>query len=122
MQPRGGKDFEANHLHPLQPLPRDLQRATIGSCLPGMLIAGGLGLMGDPGAEVLNLRGVVCPYNFVRTKLKLEEIERGRELLIILDDPSAAANVSRSLENEGHRLKSVRRASEELWEILVEKA
>ncbi|HWQ19250.1 MAG TPA: sulfurtransferase TusA family protein [Methanotrichaceae archaeon] len=73
-------------------------------------------------AEVLNLSGVVCPYNFVRTKLKLEEIGRGRELLIILDDPSSAANVSRSLENEGHNVKFIKHSSEELWEILVEKA
>lgn len=78
--------------------------------------------MDDPMAEVLDLSGVVCPYNFVRTKLRLEEIGSGKELLIILDDPSAAANVSRSLKNEGHQVKSIKHASEEIWEILVEKA
>jgi tRNA 2-thiouridine synthesizing protein A len=73
-------------------------------------------------AEVLDLRGVICPYTFVRTKLKLEEMGDSQELLIILDDPDAAENVSRSLKSEGHNVKSTRKASEGLWEIWVEKA
>ena len=31
---------------------------------------------GQPDAE-LDLRGVICPYNFVKTKLKLETMEQG---------------------------------------------
>ena len=37
-----------------------------------------------PDAE-LDLRGVICPYNFVKTKLKLETMEQGQILSVILD-------------------------------------
>jgi sulfite reductase (ferredoxin) len=36
--------------------------------------------------EELDLKGVACPFNFVRTKLKLEEMESGDILAVILDD------------------------------------
>src|SRR3989304_3201750 len=36
--------------------------------------------------DTLDLRGVVCPINFVQTKLKLEEMELGQVLELILDD------------------------------------
>lgn len=45
-----------------------------------------------PDAE-LDLRGVICPYNFVKTKLKLETMEAGQLLLVRLDEeiPSATS-------------------------------
>ena len=55
--------------------------------------------------EELDLRGEVCPYTFVKTKLKLEEMVIGEDLSIFLDDPEAVANISKSLRNEGHNLK-----------------
>src|SRR5262245_24772483 len=33
----------------------------------------------------LDLRGVICPYNFVKTKLRLETMEPGQVLAVILD-------------------------------------
>ena len=50
----------------------------------------------------LDLRGVICPYNFVKTKLKLETMVRGQVLSVILDDGDPIRNVPRSVENEGH--------------------
>jgi tRNA 2-thiouridine synthesizing protein A len=50
----------------------------------------------------LDLRGVICPYNFVKTKLKLEAMEPGQVLAVILDDGDPIHNVPRSVSDDGH--------------------
>ena len=60
---------------------------------------------GHPVAE-LDLRGVICPYNFVKTKLKLETMEQGQVLSVLLDDGDPIQNVPRSVSNEGHTILS----------------
>lgn len=57
--------------------------------------------------ETLDLTGEVCPYTFVRAKLRLEELALGEELLVIVDHAPAAENVPRSLKGEGHEVVSV---------------
>lgn len=54
-----------------------------------------------PDAE-LDLRGVICPYNFVKTKLKLESMEPGATLAVILDAGEPIRNVPQSVSHEGH--------------------
>jgi tRNA 2-thiouridine synthesizing protein A len=61
-----------------------------------------------PDAE-LDLRGVICPYNFVKTKLKLETMEQGQILSVILDAGDAIRNVPMSVSNEGHEVLSQER-------------
>ena len=58
-----------------------------------------------PDAE-LDLRGVICPYNFVKTKLKLETMEQGQILSVILDAGDPIRNVPMSVSNEGHEVLS----------------
>jgi tRNA 2-thiouridine synthesizing protein A len=70
----------------------------------------------------LDLRGEVCPYTFVRTKLRLEELESGQDLTILLDDSEATANVSRSLRSDGHEILDLKALSGEVWQIVVKKA
>ena len=43
----------------------------------------------------LDLRGVICPYNFVKTKLKLDTMSAGEILAVILDDGEPIRNVNR---------------------------
>lgn len=50
----------------------------------------------------IDLRGVICPYNFVKTKLKLEEMKSGEVLAVILDDGEPIKNVPESVRSEGH--------------------
>ncbi len=57
----------------------------------------------------LDLRGVVCPLNFEKTKLKLEELDRGSELEVLLDEGEPVANVPRSAKEEGHKILKVER-------------
>ena len=54
----------------------------------------------------LDLRGVICPYNFVKTKLKLETMEPGQVLAVILDEGEPIRNVPRSVTDDGHTVLS----------------
>ena len=61
--------------------------------------------MTDPAIDQrIDLRGVACPMNFVRTKLALDELAIGQVLEVFLDDGEPIHNVSRSLQDEGHAL------------------
>ena len=62
-------------------------------------------MSGQPDAE-LDLRGVICPYNFVKTKLKLEAMDQGQVLSVLLDDGDSIKNVPQSVSNEGHTVLS----------------
>jgi TusA-related sulfurtransferase/ferredoxin len=55
----------------------------------------------------LDLRGVCCPMNFVRSKLAIEKIGSGEWIEILLDDGEPIVNVTRSLKDEGHRVVNV---------------
>jgi tRNA 2-thiouridine synthesizing protein A len=63
--------------------------------------------MGNEIKKRLDLHGVICPLNFVKTKLALEELEPGDRLEVILDEGSAILNVPRSLKDEGHTIVKV---------------
>lgn len=69
----------------------------------------------------LDLRGVVCPINFVKTKLKLEEMDSGQILEIVVDPGEPMANVPRSIKEEGHRVIKVERKDGH-FRLLIEKA
>ncbi len=71
--------------------------------------------------EELNLRGEVCPYTFVKSKLALEDLEPGKILRVIVDNLESAENVPRSLANEGNEVLGVGPLGEAAWSILVKK-
>lgn len=70
--------------------------------------------------ESLNLEGVVCPNNFVRTKLKLEEMSQGEVLEVILDDGEPIKNVPRAVKEEGHEILKVEKIDNK-WRLLIKK-
>jgi sulfite reductase (ferredoxin) len=55
-------------------------------------------------APVYDLRGVACPMNYVKTKLKLEMMEAGEKLEVWLDAGEPIRNVPMSLRNDGHKI------------------
>ncbi|MEK6526929.1 MAG: sulfurtransferase TusA family protein, partial [Nitrospirota bacterium] len=56
------------------------------------------------GAAVFDLRGVMCPLNYVKTKLKLEMMDAGERLEVWLDAGDPIKNVPMSLRNDGHKI------------------
>lgn len=60
----------------------------------------------------LDLRGTLCPVNFVKTKLALEEMNPGQLLEVIVDDGEPIANIPRSVKAEGHQIVEVEKESD----------
>jgi TusA-related sulfurtransferase len=55
----------------------------------------------------LDLRGTPCPINFVRTKLKLEQMEIGTLLEVWLDPGEPVEQVPHSLRMEGYQIEAL---------------
>ncbi len=70
--------------------------------------------------DSIDLRGVLCPINFVKTKLKLEMMDAGQILEVILDDGEPIRSVPRSLKEEGHKIIKVE-SKEGAYRLLVKK-
>ncbi len=70
--------------------------------------------------DSIDLRGVLCPINFVKTKLKLEMMDAGQILEVILDDGEPIRSVPRSLKEEGHKIIKVEN-KEGTYRLLVKK-
>jgi len=68
-----------------------------------------------------DLRGVLCPMNFVRTKLELASLQSGDILEILLDDGKPIENVPGSVRLEGHTVLSETQHSEGYWQVLIQK-
>ena len=69
----------------------------------------------------LNLKGTICPGNFVKAKLALEELETGQVLKIIVDYEPAVSEVPKAMEYEGHKILEVKRLNKTDWEIIIQK-
>ena len=72
--------------------------------------------------QELDLKGEVCPYTFVKTKLALDLMEPGQVLQVIVDHLPAVENVPRSVTNEGHEILNVGQVNDTDWEIVIRKA
>jgi Sulfite reductase, beta subunit (hemoprotein) len=72
---------------------------------------------------VYDLRGVACPLNYVKTKLKLEMMDAGEQLEVWLDAGEPIKNVPMSLRNDGHKILIQEPLEPEAahFKILVEK-
>ncbi len=71
--------------------------------------------------DILDLKGVQCPFNYVKTKLKLETMQSGQILEIILDDGEPIKNVPLSLKQDGHEILLQEKLNEHFWKIFVKK-
>ncbi len=71
--------------------------------------------------KVIDTKGNKCPYNFVYAKQALHELEKGKILKIIVDDPVAVTEVPRGMEADGHEVMSVKQKNKTDWEIVVRK-
>ncbi len=67
----------------------------------------------------VDLRGVVCPLNYVKTKLVLAQMA-GDEVLAVLLDAAGATNVPESTANDGHEVLEVV-PLEGHWRVLIRK-
>jgi sulfite reductase (ferredoxin) len=69
----------------------------------------------------LDLKGVGCPINYVKTKLKLEELDPGDLLEVILDEGEPIRNVPESLRNDGQKILVQEKIDDHHYRVLIEK-
>lgn len=70
----------------------------------------------------LDIRGEVCPFTFVKSKLALEQMELGQVLRVVLDYPPSVENVPKSMREEGQEVLAINKLDNNTWEILIRKA
>ncbi|MFQ5646406.1 MAG: sulfurtransferase TusA family protein, partial [bacterium] len=64
---------------------------------------------GDSSAVLkLDLSGVKCPINYVKTRLFMEEMEVGQVVKILLDEGEPIKNVPESLRNDGQEIQEIK--------------
>ncbi|MHC4174674.1 MAG: sulfurtransferase TusA family protein [Planctomycetota bacterium] len=69
----------------------------------------------------LDLREVKCPLNFVKIKLRLEEMQDGQNLTVIIDDREPIHNVPRAVKEEGHKIIKVEKLFDNSFRLLIRK-
>jgi sulfite reductase (ferredoxin) len=73
-----------------------------------------------PAADATHdFRGVVCPLNYVKTKMALARLGKGQVLSVLLDE-QGAANVPESASKDGHEVLAVAR-EENHWRVTIKK-
>jgi len=70
--------------------------------------------------EQVNLYGVKCPLNWAKAKVRLENLERGDMLEVLINDPKGRRDIPRAAEAEGYAIVAI----DEIdggWRIAIEK-
>jgi TusA-related sulfurtransferase len=71
--------------------------------------------------KTLDIRGEICPYTLVKTKLAVEDIEVGQVLEVILDYPEAADSIPKAMLNYGNSVLKVEKINPKEWRIIIRK-
>lgn len=69
----------------------------------------------------LNIKGLHCPYTFVKSKLAVEDMEVGEVIEILLDSEEASRNIPKSMEDHGQKVLKVEKLNDTDWIIQVRK-
>lgn len=69
----------------------------------------------------IDIKGLICPYTFVKSKLAVEDLEVGQVLEILLDSEEAAQNIPKSMEDHGQKVLKLEKVNETDWVIHVRK-
>lgn len=69
--------------------------------------------------ERLDLRGVRCPLNWARARVRLEELPRGTALALIVDDARALRDIPRAAEACGYAVADIVEDAAGAWRITI---
>ncbi len=68
---------------------------------------------------VLDLRGVRCPLNWAKARVRLETLLRGTELVLLLDDPKGVRDIPQAAEALGYAVSDPIRDGEGGWRLMI---
>ncbi len=69
----------------------------------------------------LDLRGVACPMNFVKTRLLLDKLTAGEVLTVILDQGEPVESVSASVSADGHAVEAAKPLADGSFSLTIKK-
>ena len=69
--------------------------------------------------EKLDLRGLLCPLTWARTKYALSKLAAGAELLVIVDHRPAVPDIKRNAEEIGDEVLSSEETDPGVWEMVL---
>ena len=69
----------------------------------------------------INIKGLVCPYTFVKAKLAIESIDVGQVLEILLDYEEASRSIPKSMEDHGQKVLKVDKINDTDWVLVIRK-
>jgi sulfite reductase (ferredoxin) len=75
---------------------------------------------GSPQTVYLDLKGVKCPLNWARAKVRLEQMRRHDVLELMLDDPRGVRDIPTAAEAEGYAVLECIRV-EGIWRMRIER-
>lgn len=71
--------------------------------------------------EVIDIRDVVCPMTFVKTKAAIDELEIGQILEVLMNDGEPVENVPKSMKEEGQQVLRLEKADAGAYRMFVKK-
>jgi len=70
--------------------------------------------------QTYDLRGVKCPLNWAKAKVRLESLAPGSVLELILDDPKGARDIPRAAEAEGYAVVETHHEDAQ-WRLFIQR-
>jgi tRNA 2-thiouridine synthesizing protein A len=71
--------------------------------------------------KAIDIKGLVCPYTFVKAKLAVESMEVGQVLEILLDYEEASRSIPKSMEDHGQKVLKVEKVNNTDWVLQIKK-
>lgn len=71
--------------------------------------------------KTINIKGLICPYTFVKAKIAIEGMEVGQVLEILLDYEEASRSIPKSMEDHGHKVLRVDKINDTDWLLQIRK-
>ena len=71
--------------------------------------------------KIIDLKGEVCPFPWVKSKKALANMQIGQILKIIVDHAPAVENIPKYFKEESQEILNVKQTKESEWEIIVKR-
>ena len=68
---------------------------------------------------VLDLRGIRCPLSWAKARVRLETLDHGEQLDLLLDDAQSARDIPRAAEAAGYHVAGLA-AEGGMWRLTIE--
>ena len=68
----------------------------------------------------IDIRGMVCPMTWVKTKMELQKLNSGDCLKVLIDDGPPIENLPRSVKEDGHKIVKLKCLGE-YYEVIIKK-